>query len=324
MFKLKQTISGIALFGAATVLSTGAVASPFYLNVGANGFDDGITESLSQLGFNATLATSFYFGNPSVPGTAVLDTNAPGTMAAAGFLAGPQVSIAPGNPPIDITPGAPVNNPRDPVRPDDYNIDTLVALDGGLGDSEGFASGAGVFPWGTPAGNGVLWGFSYEYTLTGVTTATGVDFNTGLFRVFFENTAAGPGLEVLQLTVDGSQLDAANLAITGHVDFGWCDALVGGCPLFIQNLFNDSLTGESFYDIWAAGGDPTLAVAWRLDTNVDPPIPTANQLWVGTTGALIRQTTLDGSVTFAVPEPGSLALLGVALLGAAALRRRKS
>ncbi len=58
-----------------------------------------------------------------------------------------------------------------------------------------------------------------------------------------------------------------------------------------------------------------------LDTNVNPPFPTADQLLAfdvagnvvdvnnpGVIDHVIRQTTLDGSVTASIPEPSTLVL----------------
>jgi hypothetical protein len=73
-------------------------------------------------------------------------------------------------------------------------------------------------------------------------------------------------------------------------------------------------------------------VQWQLDTNVDPALPTAAQLGEisgtdpdGNVGdRLARQTQLDGSNIFRknIPEPATLALVGLGLLGAGRMRRR--
>jgi hypothetical protein len=61
-----------------------------------------------------------------------------------------------------------------------------------------------------------------------------------------------------------------------------------------------------------SAGDGTK---FSLDTNVDPPIPAANQSLAFVDGAgnpvAVRQTELDGSIRPTVPEPASLALVGL-------------
>lgn len=306
---MKKTLIAVA---AGTVmgmtLATSAMAAPIYLNNGIDFAQDSLvgtqTSAVASLGYTGTLATSIYLGNPAAVGTQVVDTNIASVMNGYGFVAGAHTAVDASTP----------LNFLYPSNPAGMNVNALNNSPAVV-NTNGFTSGEG-FP-----NYGVLgtWGLTYTYVLNGVTTGSTVAYNAGYFDVFYED-GTGPK-QVARMNVKSSETLPANLNIFGWLSFDFDGNGTDDADAFVQDFWKwTSPTAGSFYDQWLIAED---SVQWTLSTNVNPPIPTADQLWQSGTGALIRQTALNGEISFNIPEPGSLALLGLGLAGLGLLQRRR-
>ncbi|SIS47893.1 PEP-CTERM sorting domain-containing protein [Neptunomonas antarctica] len=282
--------------------SSSVYASPMQLDLssfGGNQHDAGrfigtadansSTATFTEFGFSQMLATSAYdMTDGSLLGS-FYDTNIPAELAALGV---PTSGIA-----MDGVTTVNLASPLCAAGGGQCDIDALSPIVPPLAsDNEGFLQ---------------TWDLQVAYHFDGTLTAAGPSYTGGTFEVFF-NSFLDDNLDALAFsgTLTGSTLSAANLDLFFDITFAADNFL---------NIWNGSSWVDA-HDAIAAGDVPTLA----LDTNVNPPIPTLDQLLLVGDSA-IRQTTLDGSVTANIPEPASIALFGLGLLGfGAASRKRKA
>lgn len=230
---------------------------------------------------------------------------------------------------------------------------TLTIVDGGSGTLDPLG------PLGTNEDkfteNGLV--FTTSFVLGGVGVLPGVSglgVEYDLFAVFDPAVAAGTGLageaglvgaDAVALftpaftsakiyydsTVNGT-FDAATASLIGTLTLGTGNCVLtgavggtfaeGSCGL--EFLFDAG--GVSDAGVWTVGGEDLglLNAAMTLDVDVDSITPPIATVFPGGPGSSqVVEVIHDGSSTFRIPEPGTLALLSVALLGLGGLLRMR-
>lgn len=169
----------------------------------------------------------------------------------------------------------------------------------------------------TPSDNGFgSWGLTFQFELTGsLGPGLTTDYNTGSITFYYYDSSIVADtslyIELFTINVLTTTNTFGGPSIRGEIaSFG--PGTVNGVAA--EDVFN--VKDNSFGSL----ADDLVQIIAAVDFNTDPSQVTVTNNFDGT---FTLTGEHDGSISFAVPEPSSLAVLGLGLLGAAGFGRRR-
>ncbi|GAA5135575.1 PEP-CTERM sorting domain-containing protein [Thalassotalea piscium] len=169
-------------------------------------------------------------------------------------------------------------------------------------------------------GYGANWAISFRFNdLMGTYDGTDFNYTSGNIDWFLLDSTNGFGTEVhlFTTTVTNHTYTSGNQVFSGNIGNFGTDTVNGVAAGDIFNIAygNTSMSFEQYATQFVD------TVRFRIDQNTDKPNVTG---YDANKGEIYVSGKHDGSLEFAVPEPTTLAILGLGLLGFAGASRRKS
>lgn len=198
-------------------------------------------------------------------------------------------------------------------------------------------------PFGTDSNNGYGTNMILSFrasNLNGIVTGISSNVPTfgyapgGLIELLYM-TSPTTYINFMDINLTGGGATGVSTILHGSVDFSNIDATA---TAIMKNLFHSSTFtcggSSSFFDIWSgsgcgsAPGQIEISFKSTQDANVEVSRfafnPGANLVVGGGDDRFQVSTNHNGSASFDIPEPGSLALLGLALAGLGMIQRRRN
>jgi len=168
------------------------------------------------------------------------------------------------------------------------------------------------------------WGLSFDYTgLTGDFSSGIPVFNAGGYVDLFY-LQGSTSEQVLRLNIGGGGPALGETKMYGTIDYSWLVSATdtGNTDADAKTFFQSQVSSNgktNFYDIWA--DTTTQNIFWLFDFTI---VGNNDTPFVGDATSASRTTDLNGPLVFSVPEPTSIAIMGLGLLGLAGASRRRN